>query len=115
MLHARKDYNRRIQDVEDVIPEDEPVFLLRAQDKHAPATLDNYSNLVAKGENPDQILIANTVAHAKAMRKWQDENVVKEPDMDATDALYLIDEGASEAKTSEDTTEEEEEEEEEED
>ena len=32
MLHARKDYNR-IQDPENKIPEDEPVFLLRAQDR----------------------------------------------------------------------------------
>ena len=31
MFHARKDYNR-IQDPENKIPEDEPVFLLRAQD-----------------------------------------------------------------------------------
>ena len=34
MLHARKDYNR-IQDPENRIPEDEPVFLLRAQDQVA--------------------------------------------------------------------------------
>jgi len=38
MIHARKDYNR-IQDTKPVrdggIPEDEPVFLLRAQDQVA--------------------------------------------------------------------------------
>ena len=38
MKHARNDYNR-IQDPTGKIPEDEPVFLLRAQDKSAPATL----------------------------------------------------------------------------
>ena len=31
MLHAREDYNR-IQDPEGKIPEDEPVFIIRAQD-----------------------------------------------------------------------------------
>ena len=34
MLHARTDYNR-IQDPAGLIPVDEPVFLLRAQDKIA--------------------------------------------------------------------------------
>jgi len=34
MLHARKDYER-IQDPDNKIPEDEPVFLLRAQDQVA--------------------------------------------------------------------------------
>ena len=38
MLHARKDY-QHIQDPEHKIPEDEPVFLLRAQDKAAAATV----------------------------------------------------------------------------
>jgi len=32
MLHARKDYNERVQDTAKQIPEDEPVFLLRGQD-----------------------------------------------------------------------------------
>ena len=32
MLHTRKDYNR-IQDPDNKIPKDEPVFLLRAQDR----------------------------------------------------------------------------------
>jgi hypothetical protein len=34
MKHAREDYNR-IQDPENLIPADEPVFLLRAQDQTA--------------------------------------------------------------------------------
>lgn len=37
MLHARSDYNR-IQDPSGKIPEDEPVFIVRGQDKCAPAT-----------------------------------------------------------------------------
>ena len=38
MIHARKDYNR-IQDPAQKIPEDEPVFLLRAQDRTAAEVL----------------------------------------------------------------------------
>lgn len=34
MIHAREDYNRT-QDLDNKIPEDEPVFLLRAQDQVA--------------------------------------------------------------------------------
>lgn len=42
MLHARGDYNRRIQDSEKKIPENEPVFLLRAQDQFAARALRCY-------------------------------------------------------------------------
>jgi hypothetical protein len=35
MKHGRKDYNERIQDAAGIIPEDEPVFLLRGQDATA--------------------------------------------------------------------------------
>ena len=38
MRHARSDYDR-IQDPFSLIPEDEPVFLLRARDVSAPKTL----------------------------------------------------------------------------
>lgn len=46
MKHARDDYNQRIQDSADLIPEDEPVFLFRAQDALAPAALDEYVRIV---------------------------------------------------------------------
>lgn len=32
MLHAREDYNNRIVDLQNRIPNDEPVFMVRAQD-----------------------------------------------------------------------------------
>lgn len=35
MRHVRADYNLRIQDSANLIPEDEPVFLLRGQDRTA--------------------------------------------------------------------------------
>lgn len=38
MIHARQDY-QRIQDPQSKIPADEPVFLLRAQDKTAAAVV----------------------------------------------------------------------------
>lgn len=39
MLHALQKYNERVQDSANIIPENEPVFLLRAQDKVAAETL----------------------------------------------------------------------------
>ncbi|KKL64489.1 hypothetical protein LCGC14_2164550 [marine sediment metagenome] len=42
MLYARKDYNKQIQDSENIIPDDEPVFLLRAQDINALMALNEY-------------------------------------------------------------------------
>ncbi len=110
MLHARKDYNRRIQDSEGVIPGDEPVLLIRGQDKHAPQALLLYSNLVVNGPSPDMVLVENVRKHAEAMRKYQADNeCAKEPDMNPADALYPTD-GAtpeSEEKDSEETADEE--------
>jgi len=42
MLHARKDYNERVQDNANIIPRKEPVFLLRAQDFLMLRTLEIY-------------------------------------------------------------------------
>ena len=87
MKHAREDYNRRIQDNEEIIPEDEPVFLLRAQDKHAPVILRFYASLVnGVGGNPD--IIRNTMCHARNMEMWQEDYGCKSPDMKATDSVY---------------------------
>ena len=43
MKHARSDYDR-IQDPSRIIPEDEPVFLLRAQDISAPAAVEKWAD-----------------------------------------------------------------------
>lgn len=42
MQHARKDYNR-IQDTENIIPEQEPVFLLRGKDVAAPYAIEAWA------------------------------------------------------------------------
>ena len=50
MIHARQDY-QRIQDPEKKIPEDEPVFLLRAQDETAAAVVRYWVKLNRKAIN----------------------------------------------------------------
>lgn len=83
MIHAREDYNRRIQDSENIIPEDEPVFLLRGQDALAPSILlDWASRLRSLGGDPDMVDLVREQAHR--MIFWQNENGVKVPDLPNT-------------------------------
>jgi hypothetical protein len=73
--HARPDYDR-IQDPAGKIPENEPVFLLRAQDKFAWIFVKGYSNLMWALGKLD--LYELSKAHAKRMREWKPQ---KEPDL----------------------------------
>ena len=76
MKHARKDYDR-IQDPAGLIPEDEPVFLLRGQDIHAPDTLRCYANAVAaNGGDPKMVELVRR--QADLMDLWPTH---KEPDL----------------------------------
>lgn len=88
MKHAREDYNR-IQDPAGLIPEDEPVFLLRGQDIFAPDCLLLWAKKViehGKAE-PDRDKKAG-LAHmallameqAMKMRDWQVHTKAKIPD-----------------------------------
>jgi hypothetical protein len=76
MLHARKDYNR-IQDPLNIIPDDEPVFLLRAQDKLAWHIVKIYA-WVAELAGASEELVRIVREHAEKMKKWP---VKKVPDL----------------------------------
>jgi hypothetical protein len=78
MKFTREDYNRRIVDTEGRIPEDEPVFLLRAQDKHAPDTLRFYAKQLKEDGNND--MAEELFLHARNMLLWQKSVRVKRPD-----------------------------------
>jgi hypothetical protein len=78
MLFTRDDYNKRIIDKAGKIPQDEPVFLLRAQDVHAPATLRYYAKLL---EEAGDIEMAEELRnHARQMVVWQKSVRVHNPD-----------------------------------
>lgn len=79
MLHARQDYNR-IQDPENKIPADEPVFLLRAQDVCAIPALEAWIAR-AKAEAVDPRMVDAALAQVEKMRDWQAEHPVQVPDM----------------------------------
>lgn len=79
MKHARPDYDR-IQDPAELIPAEEPVFLIRGQDVAGPVTL-RYWATAAKSMGADQEIIDLVLDQAKAMEDWQATQVAKIPDL----------------------------------
>lgn len=75
MIHARADYNR-IQDPAGLIPEDEPVFLLRAQDQLACRAVEFYACLCAQAQAPEISKVA--LDHSALMAAWPKK---KAPDL----------------------------------
>ncbi len=73
MKHARADYDR-IQDPAGLIPEDEPVFLIRAQDKVASAVLIFYAERARKA-GASQELVDKVLEHAALMERWPKHKV----------------------------------------
>lgn len=68
MKHARPDYNR-IQDPDNKIPEDEPVFLIRGQDMVSGDAVRAWADLnINSGGDPE--LSKRAREHAKLMDKW---------------------------------------------
>jgi hypothetical protein len=79
MRHARADY-QRIQDPSRKIPDDEPVLLIRGQDRAAPDTARHWANLHdALGGDP--ALSAAVRAHAEFIEDWQAEHGSKVADV----------------------------------
>lgn len=73
MKHAREDYNR-IQDPEGLIPDDEPVFLIRAQDKVSGDAVRAWVELAEKsGASSDILYLAQE--HAKKMDEWNRKKI----------------------------------------
>lgn len=80
MIHAREDY-MRIQDPENKIPADEPVFLLRGQDVLAPGILMKWATeLIIRGG--DKKMAKMVTDHALKMIEWQEEHGSKLPDLE---------------------------------
>ena len=85
MLHARKDY-QRIQDPENKIGEEEPVFLVRAKDRFAVNAMRAWY-YAAKTEalttdNKSLLKMADLIGnHINDTINWQHENGCRIPDM----------------------------------
>lgn len=79
MKHAREDYNR-FQDPDGLIPEDEPVFLIRGQDIVAPQVL-HYWAIMAKSAGASDEIVTLVHKHADLMEAWQATVARKIPDL----------------------------------
>lgn len=74
-----------INDVEVAVPahpiaDDEPVFVLRASDRHAPATVEFWAGLVYDRGNGNEEASRSAVNHVHLMRYWQHVHGAKRPD-----------------------------------
>jgi len=68
MKHSRQDY-MHIQDPKGLIPEDEPVFLLRGQDLAAPFAVRSWAQKVGLLGGDKRLIIA-ALDFANEMEKW---------------------------------------------
>jgi hypothetical protein len=78
MLHPREDY-QRIQDPAGLIPENEPVFLLRAQDKVAARVVRAWA-LYNQQEGGDPMLSQKALDHAAIMDAWPTKKLADLPE-----------------------------------
>lgn len=77
MKHARTDYDR-IQDPAGLIPDNEPVFLIRAKDYVSGAAVRAWADLHIKaGGDPAMAVAAH--AHALLMDEWADKKLADAP------------------------------------
>lgn len=84
MRHAREDYSN-IQEItaggnKPRIPDDEPVFLIRAQDMVGPDAVRAWADL-AEAAGAHQDIVALAYEQALDMENWQGENGKKVPDL----------------------------------
>ncbi len=77
MRHARPDYDR-FQDPLNKIPQDEPVFLLRGQDRFAAETVRHYATLVGNSTEVNLDLVRAVTQLADWMDAWPKH---KSPDL----------------------------------
>jgi hypothetical protein len=69
MKHARTDYTDRIQDSAKLIPEDEPVFLIRGQDQVGHNAVRAWAHLHRVNGGSDTAYML-AMQHADLMERW---------------------------------------------
>lgn len=73
MKFGREDYDRRIIDQELIIPEDEPVFLIRGQDSISEYIVWHWA-AVAEQAGVDKEMVAMARKHVRTMARWDKKN-----------------------------------------
>lgn len=69
MIHARKDYNERFQDAANLIPDQEPVFLIRGQDTVGHLAVRAWAHLHRVNGGSD-VAYELAMKHADLMEAW---------------------------------------------
>ena len=80
MIHARTDYNDRVKCVDGSIPENEPVFLIRGQDKLAVDMMIAYTNAYITAGGCDPGVLLSLGAHTARMSKWPKKKLADMPE-----------------------------------
>lgn len=80
MKHARSDYDARIQDSAGLIPDDEPVLLIRGQDEAAPFVIGAWLSYYSGDPRVDLELIASVKRHERRVVEWQRDHGRKAAD-----------------------------------
>jgi len=88
MKHARSDYNR-IQDPLNLIPKEEPVFLLRGQDRFAPMVVEAWAKM-AEERGANKNIVEAAFGQARAMYQWQEDNKEKMPDLPSAPEIHEV-------------------------
>lgn len=83
MHHSRSDYNRRIQDSEHLIPEEEPVFLIRAQDQVGFLAVRAWAHLHQVNGGSD-VAYQAALRHAQLMEGWVKKKPADVPEEEIT-------------------------------
>jgi GNAT superfamily N-acetyltransferase len=83
MIHSRPDYNR-IQDPSGLIPEQEPVLLIRGQDKYAAQMAEYYAHLL--DQNGDAQGAASMREHVARLASWKTK---KTPDLPIAESVEI--------------------------
>jgi hypothetical protein len=89
MRHARSDYNEI--DLEKKIPGDEPVFLVRGQDKLTPWLIRRYAGILPVENDPEMQKIADSLdAWADHVEDWQLANTNRVKSVDVPEGVSLF-------------------------
>jgi hypothetical protein len=80
MKFNRADYQNRIIDLAKLIPDDEPVFLIRASDIVGPSAVRHWAK-IAEQSGATAGMVADALIQANQMDGWQRKHGKKIPDI----------------------------------
>ena len=78
MIHCRTDYTDRIQDTAHLIPDQEPVFLIRAQDNVGAQAVRAWAHIYRTNGGSDTVYLA-VMRHADRMEAWPHKKMADTP------------------------------------